>query len=81
MGNRIYGCDDCQLYCPWNRYAGNSAEPDFEPRGQLAGASLLALFAWSEDEFSAQHGGFRDPSDQLRAVAAEPGGGDRQRSG
>jgi epoxyqueuosine reductase len=51
MGNRIYGCDDCQLYCPWNRYASNSVEPDFEPRGRLAGASLLELFAWSEDEF------------------------------
>ncbi len=54
MGNRIYGCDDCQLYCPWNRDASSAAEPDFEPRGRLADGSLLELFAWSEDEFLKQ---------------------------
>ena len=51
MGNRIFGCDDCQLVCPWNKFAQEAAEPDFAPRHSLDGAKLLELFAWGEAEF------------------------------
>ncbi|MCX7055068.1 MAG: tRNA epoxyqueuosine(34) reductase QueG [Proteobacteria bacterium] len=51
MGNRIYGCDDCQLVCPWNRYAQVTAEPDFRTRHGLDAPSLVELLRWSEEQF------------------------------
>jgi len=51
MGNRIFGCDDCQLICPWNKFAQETTEPDFAPRHSLDGAKLVDLFGWAEDEF------------------------------
>ena len=51
IGNRVFGCDDCQLVCPWNKFARPSDEADFAPRHGLNDAGLLALFAWEESEF------------------------------
>ena len=51
IGNRIFGCDDCQLVCPWNKFAMRTDEPDFRARNRLDQATLVELFAWSEDEF------------------------------
>jgi epoxyqueuosine reductase len=51
IGNRIFGCDDCQLVCPWNKFAKIHAEPDFSARNNLDQATLLELMAWTEEEF------------------------------
>ncbi len=51
IGNRVFGCDDCQIVCPWNRFARPSEQADFQPRHGLDNAELAELFRWSEEEF------------------------------
>jgi epoxyqueuosine reductase len=54
IGNRIFGCDDCQLFCPWNKFARSTDVADFAVRNELDGAELVQLFAWSEPEWRAK---------------------------
>jgi epoxyqueuosine reductase len=51
IGNRVFGCDDCQIVCPWNRFARPSTESDFKPRHNLDNAGLAELFLWDEEKF------------------------------
>ncbi len=57
MGNRVFGCDDCQAICPWNRYASPTDEKDFHPRHGLADSDLVTLFRWDEETFLAKTAG------------------------
>ncbi len=57
IGNRIFGCDDCQLCCPWNKFASLTTEPDFTPRHNLDATDLITLFAWSKDEWETKTAG------------------------
>ncbi|MEM8984441.1 MAG: tRNA epoxyqueuosine(34) reductase QueG [Pseudomonadota bacterium] len=52
IGNRIFGCDDCQIFCPWNKFASPTDDPDFQPRHGLEDAELITLFGWTEEEFT-----------------------------
>jgi epoxyqueuosine reductase len=51
IGNRVFGCDDCQIFCPWTKFSDTTAEPAFQPRHGLDTAGLVELFLWSEQEF------------------------------
>jgi len=83
IGNRIFGCDDCQLICPWNRFAKRSPEEDFKPRHSLDNADLLSLFAWDEETFlrntegsAIRRTGFEGWQRNLAVALGNSGGGD-----
>src|SRR5690606_6655417 len=51
IGNRVFGCDDCQIVCPWNKFARSTEQGDFKPRHNLDSPALVTLFQWTEAEF------------------------------
>ncbi len=85
MGNHIYGCDDCQTICPWNKYAQKTEIPDFDERSPLVGQRLVDLFLWDEETFlkRTEGGAIRRINHErwLRNVAVALGNALRQASG
>jgi epoxyqueuosine reductase len=84
IGNRIFGCDDCQLVCPWNKFARVSDEPDFAPRHHLDSANLVTLFGWTDKQWSENTAGsaIRRPGYEgwLRNIAVALGNAPRSQS-
>jgi len=84
IGNRIFGCDDCQLVCPWNKFARVSNEPDFAPRQHLDSVDLVTLFGWTEKQWSENTAGsaIRRPGYKgwLRNIAVALGNAPRSQS-
>ena len=80
IGNRIFGCDDCQLVCPWNRFARTSTESDFDPRHDLDATSPRRAVRLVARGLRGADGGDGASPDRIRAVAAQHRGGARQRA-